>query len=126
METIDKLTFNDLVETFFGNIQKNECKVNIENTEKSYNLYLQLPGYKKDEINIKIDNNLLTVNGDGKNDKKYTLNEFKKEKFENKFNLCDDIDTDNIDASMEDGILTIILNKKIIENKTKNININIK
>jgi HSP20 family protein len=121
------LTINELVNSFFGYEQKNSCETNIEETDKSYNLYMQLPGFKKDEINIEIQDEYLLVSGDSNEDNKnYISKKFSKESFENKFKLCDDIDINNIEATMEDGILTINLNKKNVENTTKTININIK
>tara|TARA_B100000085_G_C18501057_1_gene495516 strand:+ start:10 stop:393 length:384 start_codon:yes stop_codon:yes gene_type:complete len=63
-------------------------------------LELSLPGFTKKDIDIAVDNGVLTISSDVKE-------EGFRQKFNKSFRLPSTIDTDSISASMKDGILTI-------------------
>tara|TARA_B100001057_G_scaffold32958_4_gene29924 strand:+ start:12071 stop:12454 length:384 start_codon:yes stop_codon:yes gene_type:complete len=63
-------------------------------------LELSLPGFTKKEIDIAVDNGILTISSDVKE-------EGFRQSFNKSFRLPATIDTDSISASMKDGILTI-------------------
>jgi HSP20 family protein len=89
---------------------KCECtytpKADYYETEGGFALEVELPGVKKEDMDIQVEKNILTV--------KATRARNKDEKFtyERSFRLADDIDTDNIKVSLEDGILKFDLAKK--------------
>ncbi len=92
--------------------------VNIKETEKAFSVALMAPGFKKEDFNIEVDNDLLTISSEIKNEKteqeegKYTRREFSYSSFKRSFTLPETVNTDDINASYEDGILTIALPKK--------------
>ena len=91
--------------------------VNIKEGEKDFMLELAAPGRKKDDFNIEIDNDVLTVSYEVKHEEKkeaenYTRREFTHSAFTRSFTLPETVDVDKIDAKYEDGILTVALPKK--------------
>ncbi|MEA3353287.1 MAG: Hsp20/alpha crystallin family protein [Campylobacterota bacterium] len=101
-------------------------QVNTREGEFAYHIDVDLPGMKKDEINISVDNNRLTISGE-RNFKDEVQREdyYKIEtsfgKFQRVFTLPDNADVENIDASTQDGVLEIVVPKlkEEIENKKK-------
>lgn len=98
--------------------------VNIMENEKDYKIELAAPGMGKEDLHVSIndDNELViafekkTENGneDKENRKKgtYLRREFSYNSFRQSFTLPDDVDRENIAASMEHGVLTVELPKK--------------
>jgi HSP20 family protein len=91
---------------------------NVSEDDKNYTIELALPGFSKEEISIKFEDEVLTVTA-GHQPKedvkgpKYTWNEFGyKSKYERSFQLPETIDADSIGAAFENGILRIALPKK--------------
>lgn len=125
-------TMDSFLKEFFGNDfftneisnTKNYEKINISENEDSYSISLALPGYSKEDIKIEINNEIISIyseieNKNEEENNSYVIKEFHKSSFKRNFNLPDDVNKDNIEASMENGILSVILNKnKVIENKT--------
>ncbi len=101
--------------------------VNITDKEKMYLVELSVPGYQKADFAIKLDNNILTVSAEAKaenTEDKKVRKEFGIKAFKRSFTLNDKIETENIEALYENGILKIGLPKK--ENAmagTKDINV---
>ena len=91
--------------------------VNIRETEKAYELEMAAPGYNKKDFSISIDNNLLTVSAEKKQEQEnteehYTRREFGYESFSRSFSLPANTNEDDINAKYEDGILKLSINKK--------------
>jgi HSP20 family protein len=91
---------------------------NVREDENKYSIELALPGFSKEEVSIKFEEEVLTVTA-GRQPKedvkgpKYTWNEFGfKSKYERSFQLPETVDADNITATFENGILLIALPKK--------------
>jgi len=127
-------TMNSFLEEFFGkNIITDKPrftnkKVNITENETSYGISLEVPGFSKEDISIDLNNDIITISSHiEKVNENYIKKEFTKDSFERSFYLPEDIDVDNIDATMENGILSISLNKiKDVEDTTKVKKIDIK
>lgn len=99
------------------NLSKNVPAVNIMDNEKDYELALDVPGRKKDDFNIEIDDNILTVSTEVKSENEnvvvnYTRKEFGYASFKRSFTLPETIEEEKIKASYEDGILKFILPKR--------------
>lgn len=95
----------------------------LKSTENNdfLNLELLVPGYKDNEIEIYISNNMLNI--EGKKTEK-TDSSFVKEKFkEIKYIDVEKLDTTNISAKLENGILSIKIPKKEIKNEKIKIQI---
>ena len=91
--------------------------VNIKDNEKNYELELAVPGRKKEDFNIEVDVNVLTVSSEIKteneiSEKNYTRREFASASFKRAFTLPETIDEEKIKASYEDGILKFTLPKR--------------
>lgn len=102
-------------------------RVDIIESGDVYKVLADLPGMNKDDIEIALDNNVLTIKGERKielEEKKENahLTERAYGKFIRKFNLRNVIDTAKIDASFKDGVLTVSL-PKLEEAKPRKIEI---
>ena len=104
--------------------------VNVIEAGNEYRIEVALPGVSKDEFKIDLDNDVLTISSekkDSKNETKlnYTRKEFNFSSFKRSFELPDTIDSDNIKASHDAGILTIQLPKKeeVVEKAPKQIEV---
>jgi HSP20 family protein len=89
---------------------------NISENEKMFAIELSLPGFEKDEIRMKLENDLLTISA-GREKKeaevKYTRNEFGfNAKYSRSFVLPETVESDAISAEYRNGILTVSLPKK--------------
>jgi HSP20 family protein len=84
----------------------------IEN-DKEYIVEMLLAGVKKDDIKIDIEKDAIIIKAERKEvkDLKYNRKQSYFGKYERVIYLADDSDVDNIEASMEDGILKIVVPK---------------
>lgn len=77
-------------------------------------LEMELPGLKKDDVEISLENNVLTIKGERKFEKEEKKENFHKiersyGKFSRSFSLPTTVKPDGIDASLKDGILIVSL-----------------
>ena len=90
--------------------------VNIYETQDEYVLEAELPGWKREDIDINFENNVLTLSGNrelpGGEDRKYLRVEGLTGSFSRSFTVSSTIDGANVSAEMEDGILTVHLPKR--------------
>ncbi|HTU57988.1 MAG TPA: Hsp20/alpha crystallin family protein, partial [Polyangiales bacterium] len=80
-------------------------------------LRAELPGVKREDIEVSIDANVLTLKGERKLEKeeqgrRYHRIERAYGTFVRQFQLPSNVDTTQIDAQLSEGILTVALNKK--------------
>ncbi|MCK5391984.1 MAG: Hsp20/alpha crystallin family protein [Deltaproteobacteria bacterium] len=104
-------------------------KVDIYETEGSYVLNAELPGLKKEEIKIDLNDNTLTLKGERKFEEKvekenYVRIESSYGSFARSFVLSDKVNGENITANYKDGVLEVTLPKKE-EAKPKEIKVEI-
>lgn len=91
--------------------------VNVSENENEYNVELVVPGFKKEDIKIKVDDDLLTISAESKTEseeekkKEYTRREYSYNAFTRSFHLPDNAKNDSIDAHFEDGVLKIKIPK---------------
>ena len=91
--------------------------VNIKDNTESFELELAVPGMKKDDFTVEIDNDVLTISSEMKSENEekkdnYTRKEFSYSSFKRAFTLPETVDGAKIDAKYEDGILKLTLPKK--------------
>ena len=103
--------------------------VNTREGEYAYHVEIDLPGIKKEDIDIDVENNVLTISGEReikdemKEDDYYKI-ESRYGKFSRSFTLPEKVDTENIHAESKDGVLEVVVPKlKEIEKKAKKIKI---
>lgn len=103
--------------------------VNTREGKDAYHVDVDLPGVKKEDINISVEDNTLTLSG-----KRETKKEVKEEdyyrvessygKFQRSFTLPENVDVENIRAASEDGVLEVVIPKlQVIKNSAKKIEI---
>ena len=88
--------------------------VNITETATGYQLHLALPGWRKEEVSLNVDGDLLKVEGRLEREGEeltFRRREFGLSEFEKSFHLPESIDVDAIDATLEHGVLTVQLPK---------------
>lgn len=103
-------------------------KCNIAETENSYHIEVQLPGVTAKEVDLSLDNNVLTIRGEHKDeqeqsDKNYHSKEFSSTSIQRSWELPKNIDADNLKAAFESGILKIDLPKQDAQSSIKKIDI---
>ncbi len=85
-------------------------------TDDEYVIRADMPAVTKDGLDITLDNNVLTIKGavdeSEKSSDKLKYREYTLHDYMRSFNVGNDIDTGNVTASMDDGVLTITLPKK--------------
>jgi HSP20 family protein len=129
-------SFNNLLSDVFQqfpSLYKEDFKqavpVNIRETEKEYLLDVVAPGLNKEDFKLSLENNLLTIAVDKKEEtvnegEKQLRNEFKLQPFKRSFTLDEKINADGISAQYVNGILTLNLPKKEdVKPATKQISI---
>ncbi|MBE5319395.1 Hsp20/alpha crystallin family protein [Pedobacter sp. MR2016-19] len=115
--------FNNVFDSLFSDaVSKNKLvdkspNVNIHENETAYVIELAAPGLKKEDFQINLKKDTLSVWAEVKKDetqvsKDFTRKEFDYSSFARSFNLPDSADGDNITAEYKDGILSINISKK--------------
>ncbi|HOS16643.1 MAG TPA: Hsp20/alpha crystallin family protein [Bacteroidales bacterium] len=110
----------NVMNEFFNNEVKTTLPTaNIVENEKDYQVELAVPGYNKKDFSIQLNENVLTIKAETKNEKEetksngqFTRKEHYYASFERHFTLPDTIKVENIEASYENGLLKITLPKK--------------
>ncbi|WP_420457660.1 Hsp20/alpha crystallin family protein [Neolewinella sp.] len=94
--------------------------VNVKETGDEFVVEMAAPGMKKDDFDIQLDNNMLTIRSEMSSesneqdeDGKYSRREFSYQSFQRSFNLNNQVvDDANIQATYEDGILRLNIPKR--------------
>jgi HSP20 family protein len=91
-------------------------KVRISEDKDNFMLKLEIPGITKDDIKINIEDDVLSISGTKKQEKKteetnLLMNELYYGEFSRSFNISKDIDTNKIEAEFKDGVLNVTLPK---------------
>jgi HSP20 family protein len=104
---------------------------NINETTKEFQLDLSVPGMKRDDFKVDIENGILTISSEKEEEKKdedknYRRREFSYRSFSRSFTLPDNVDENNINAKYDNGMLKIIIPKKeeTISKPKKQISVN--
>lgn len=91
--------------------------VNVLNTDDEFIVEMAVPGLKKDDFDINLDNQLLSISAEiySENEEKkdnYTRREFGYSSFKRTFSLPETVETEKINAKYEDGLLKVTLPKR--------------
>jgi HSP20 family protein len=105
--------------------------VNIVEKQDHYEISLAAPGMKKDDFNIDVEGNLLTISAESEQrreakDERHTRQEFNYTSFTRAFTMPDGVLRDKIDASYENGLLRLMLPKTEEAKKAASKHISVK
>ena len=104
----------------YGKHVKNMMKTDVKETEKGYEVAVDLPGFKKDEVHAALENGYLTISAEKGLDKdekeKETGRYIRRERYAGSmsrtFYVGDALTQNDIHAKFEDGILRLTVPKK--------------
>jgi HSP20 family protein len=103
--------------------------VNTREANDAYFVEVDIPGVKKEDVKIDVEDNALRISGErkfpkGREDEDFYRVETLYGKFERVFSLPEDVDASKIEAEMEDGVLHIKIPKtQIVDKAPKKIEI---
>ena len=128
-------SFSNLIDRFFnesvartgGSAYSFVPRVDIIETDKAYEIHFAVPGMKKDEFKIDLNDNNLTVSGERKfdqerNEKNYYSFETQYGTFSRSFVIPDNSDASQVNAKYENGILLLTIpkdEKKVLKTTIK-------
>ena len=111
--------FPEVEKALYGKNAQNVMKTDVKETEEGYEVDIDLPGFKKDEISAQLDNGYLTISaskGLDKEEKDKQGKYIRRERFSGamsrSFYVGDGITQEDIKAKYEDGILRLSVPKK--------------
>ena len=111
---------NEMDRRFFTGVPSvSVFNTDVIDTGDAFKLECDLPGFKKEDIKIDIENDCLTISAERSSDDKDEKDNYvKRERFYGSFTRSFDvsgINVDNIEAGYSDGVLTVTLPKKAAE-----------
>lgn len=117
--------FDSMLNRFFGRDMDRTSALApyaVDVREDADHIYVEaeLPGFKKDEVEITLENQTLTITAERSEEKKENgekkgellLHERRYSRFQRSFTLPPTVDESSCDAKLADGVLTITLNKR--------------
>ena len=118
--------FDDMLKTDWlggttnvNSIGTNIPAVNIQESDENFLVAVAAPGKTKEDFNIELDNDVLTISSEEKkenettdNKSRFTRKEFSYTNFKRAFSLPETVNSEKISASYNNGVLEIMLPKK--------------
>uniref|UniRef100_UPI0040258BF6 Hsp20/alpha crystallin family protein n=1 Tax=Candidatus Scatousia sp. TaxID=3085663 RepID=UPI0040258BF6 len=105
--------------------------IEVKQNDENYKVKVQLPGIKKDNIHIELDNDFMTITAETHEEKeekkekaqneRYHTSEFRYGKYVRTISFDQPVKIDDAKAKYKDGILTITIPKQQIETNTKKV-----
>lgn len=123
-----RIFFDSLLDDYEDSRFKKSMKCDIFEKDGNYNVVMDIPGFKKEDINIECDNGVIKISCEKKeeeneeDDKKYIRKERVYEKCERSFNFGD-IKEDEVEAEFTDGTLKLVIPKQEKVDTKKSIEI---
>lgn len=116
---MDGFAFPDVNKELYGKHAKNVMKTDVRELDNGYEIIVDLPGFKKDEIEVQLEDGYLTISAAKGLDKDETDkkgNYIRKERYSGSmsrsFYVGDGISEDDIHGKFENGILQLDVPKK--------------
>lgn len=129
----DDREFKNLEKKLYGHRAKNVMNTDIQETDSQYEMTIDLPGFKKEEINVALENGYLTVsaakgfeNDEAENEEeKKKGNYIRRERYsgscQRSFYVGEGLTVEDIKANFQHGILNLTIPKKdqkaLVQNK---------
>jgi HSP20 family protein len=112
--------FDDDFLPVLSNRSSSMPSVNIREDEKNFALELAVPGIDKNDLKIDINEDVLTISSENRNETEenkegYKRKEFSYSSFCRSFYIPENVDRDKIEANYKDGILSVVLPKQEVE-----------
>lgn len=107
--------FNDDLRMNFFNRRHSVPSVNSVENNDSFEIDLAVPGMKKDDFTIELNDKILVISSDNSNNdqsERTRLNEFNYSSFQRSFRVPESVELDKIKANYKNGILKIKLPKR--------------
>ena len=97
--------------------QQFDFKVDVSETAGEYKVHADIPGLKKEDINVSIDGNIVSISAETKREteqknEKWLRTERQYGKVQRSFSLGQDIDSAQAKANYDQGVLNLVLPKK--------------
>jgi HSP20 family protein len=112
--------------TAIGSLEKSFPKVDIIDHDNELEVQAALPGVKKEDLDVTINNQTITIRASTKEEKKeegkYFRREITRGEYQRTLSLPNNVDSDNAKASFKDGILKVTI-PKTDKGKRKSIEI---
>ena len=108
--------FDDLYPNYEGISEKLSMPVELTEKKDEYDIRAELPGVKKEDLDIDLNENYLTIRAKKESEKEenensYHRTEFKYGEFSRSIYIPQEVDFEKIDAKLEHGVLKIRLPK---------------
>jgi HSP20 family protein len=105
-------------------------RANISETDAEFSITVEVPGIKREDVKINIDDHVLSVRGENKQEKEEKGKKFHRIEryygsFNRSFSLPENVNEDKVEAVFNDGVLTLTIPKTEVK-KTKAIEIKAK
>ena len=115
--------FSDMERKLYGRKANRMMKTDIREKDDNYEVSIDLPGFKKEEITVELDNGYLTISAakglDKDENKKGRL--IRQERYAGSMTRCfyigDNVEKGDIEATYRHGVLTLTVPKKALEKK---------
>jgi len=108
----------DFLNTGLPSMRSSMPAVNLSENENSYTVDLVAPGYKKEDFKLKVNDDVLTISAETKNERnagsdgrEYSRREYTCSSFTRSFRLPENVKDDSIAARYDNGILQISIPK---------------
>jgi len=124
--------FRDLPLFAVGNLDSRTWRpaVDIQEDKAQYTVHAELPGLRKEDVKVELDEGVLTIRGERKletkeedKERKYTRVERQYGSFARRFPLPKDVDSANVKASFKEGVLEVCLPRSVEKAKQSEIHI---
>ena len=112
-------SFHDVDKALYGKNAKNMMKTDVKETDSGYEVDVDLPGFKKDEIQLELNDGYLTISAEKsmeKDDENKKGKILRQERYagvmQRSFYVGGNVTEEDIKASYESGVLHVIIPKK--------------
>lgn len=113
--------FSDIMDEFFNDAVATRQNtfapsIDISETEKQFIIDVEVPGINKEDIDLKIENDMLTISGERSFEKEEEGKQYHRVEshygtFNRSFRLPENVDSESVKATYNNGILNITVNK---------------
>ena len=105
----------------YGKHARHMMETDVHETETDYELEMNLPGFKKDQINVKLEDGYMTISAskDQETEKKHHGKVIRQERYcgsmQRSFYVGDAVKVEDVKAKFENGVLKLSIPKKELE-----------